>query len=119
MASLWTGPLRPTAVHRFSTARPPAVDTQHPTGPPVEPRTRLRYVLRVTIFHLRQAYHDSLSNMRGWLLDSSVSGQLTALDRLSIIDAWQQEMIEYFNKNGYCFSCNKRLPRCACPEEEH
>ena len=67
----------------------------------------------MTIFHLRQAYHDSLSNMRGWLLDGSVSGRLTVLDRLSIIDAWQQEMVEYFTKNGYCFACNKRLERCA------
>ena len=79
----------------------------------------LRYVFIVTIFQLRQAYHDSLSNMRGWLLDSTVSGQLTVLDRLSIIDAWQQEMVEYFNRNGYCFSCNKRLPRCGCPSEMH
>jgi hypothetical protein len=77
------------------------------------------YVVAVTIFQLRQAYHDSLSNMRGWLLDSTVSGQLTVLDRLSIIDAWQQEMVEYFNRNGYCFSCNKRLPRCGCPTETH
>ena len=71
----------------------------------------------MTIFHLRQAYHDSLSNMRGWLLDGSVSGRLTVLDRLSIIDAWQQEMVEYFTKHGYCFACNKRLERCTCPQE--
>ena len=79
----------------------------------------LGYVFAVTIFQLRQAYHDSLSNMRGWLLDATVSGQLTVLDRLSIIDAWQQEMVEYFNRNGYCFSCNRRLPRCDCPSETH
>lgn len=69
------------------------------------------------IFRLRQAYHDSLSNMRGWLGDTSVSGQLTVLDRLSILDAWQQEMVEYFERHGYCFACNRRLPRCRCPRE--
>ena len=77
-----------------------------------------RYIRKVmTIFQLRQAYHDSLSNMRGWLMDTSVSGRLTVLDRLSIIDAWQQEMVEFFVKNGYCFSCNKRVSRCACSRE--
>lgn len=73
----------------------------------------------VTIFHLRRAYHDSLSNMRGWLLDTSLSQRLTVLDRLSIIDAWQQEMMEYFSKNGYCFACNRRVRRCTCPHEQH
>ena len=72
----------------------------------------------VTIFHLRRAYHDSLSNMRGWLLDTSFSERLTVLDRLSIIDAWQQEMVEFFSKNGYCFACNRRVSRCTCPNEQ-
>ena len=69
------------------------------------------------IFRLRQAYHYSLSNMSGWLGDTSVSGRLTVLDRLSILDAWQQEMVEYFERHGYCFACNRRLPRCRCPRE--
>lgn len=68
----------------------------------------------MTIFELRRAYHDSLCNMRSWLGDASVSGQLNILDRLSILDAWQQEMVEFFAKNGYCFACNRRLPRCHC-----
>ena len=71
----------------------------------------------MTIFELRRAYHDSLSNMRGWLGDSSLSGRLTVLDRLSILDAWHQEMNEFFERNGYCFSCNCRLERCHCPKE--
>jgi len=83
----------------------------------MENRRTSRYIERMTIFQLRRAYHDSLSNMRGWLLDTTLSGQLTALDRLSIIDAWQQEMVEFFVDNGYCFSCNKRLTRCSCPKE--
>ena len=73
----------------------------------------------MTIFHLRRAYHDSLSNMRGWLLDTSLSDRLTVLDRLSIIDAWQQEMVEFFTRNGYCFACNRRVSRCTCPHEQH
>ena len=71
----------------------------------------------MTIFDLRKAYHDSLGNMRGWLGDSNVSGRLTVLDRLSILDAWQQEMAEFFEKHGHCFACNRRLGRCNCPKE--
>ena len=47
--------------------------------------------IEMTIFDLRKAYHTSLSNIRGWLGDSSLSGRLTVLDRLSILDAWHQE----------------------------
>ena len=68
----------------------------------------------MTIFDLRRAYHDSLSNMRGWLGDTSLAGRLTMLDKLSILDAWQQEMSEFFERNGYCFVCNRRLVRCEC-----
>jgi hypothetical protein len=69
----------------------------------------------MTIFDLRRAYHNSLSNMRGWLGDTSVSGRLTMLDRLSILDAWQQEMVEFFQQNGHCFACNRTIGRCECP----
>ena len=72
----------------------------------------------MNIFELRRAYHNSLSNMRGWLGDSSVSGRLTVLDRLSILDAWQQEMMEFFAKNGYCFACSRRIARCHCPTDD-
>ncbi len=71
----------------------------------------------MTIFELRRAYHDSLSNMRGWLGDQTLSGRLTVLDRLSILDAWHQEMIEFFERNGHCFACNRRLERCRCRNE--
>ncbi len=71
----------------------------------------------MTIFELRRAYHDSLANMRGWLGDDTVSGRLTVLDRLSILDAWQQEMVEFFDNHGYCIRCNRRTSRCDCPEE--
>lgn len=70
----------------------------------------------MTIFELRSAYHDSLANMRVWLGDSSIAGRLTVLDRLSILDAWHQEMTEFFERNGFCFACNRRLERCECPE---
>jgi hypothetical protein len=68
----------------------------------------------MSIFDLRRAFHHSLSNMRGWFEDSTVSGRLTVLDRLSILDAWQQEMSEFFEKHGYCLACNRRVNRCAC-----
>ena len=71
----------------------------------------------MNIFELRRAYHTSLSNIRGWLGDNSLSGQLTVLDRLSILDAWHQEMVEFFEHNGHCFSCNRPLARCRCPKE--
>lgn len=71
----------------------------------------------LSIFEIRRAYHDSLDNMRGWLGDAAVSGSLSSLDRLSIIDAWQQEMVEFFERNGYCFACNRRLGRCRCPQD--
>jgi len=69
------------------------------------------------IFDLRTAYHDSLSNMRGWLGDTAVSGRLTMLDKLSILDAWQQEMVEFFERNGHCFVCNRPVVRCECPND--
>jgi hypothetical protein len=71
----------------------------------------------MTIFDLRRAYHDSLSNMRGWMGDATVSGRLTMLDRLSILDAWQQEMVEFFERNGHCFICNRTIGRCECPND--
>jgi hypothetical protein len=71
----------------------------------------------MTIFDLRRAYHDSLSNMRGWLGDTSLAGRLTMLDKLSILDAWQQEMVEFFEHNGHCFACNRPLDRCTCPDD--
>ena len=74
-------------------------------------------MLIMSIFELRRAYHNSLHNMRGWLGDTSLSGGLTVIDRLSILDAWQQEMVEFFEKNGHCFACNRPLRRCDCPKE--
>jgi hypothetical protein len=72
----------------------------------------------MTIFEIRTAYHNSLANMRNWFGDEGVSGRLTVLDRLSILDAWQQEMVEFFERYGYCFACNRRLDRCRCRREQ-
>jgi hypothetical protein len=55
--------------------------------------------------------------MRGWLGDTAVSGRLTMLDKLSILDAWHQEMVEFFEHHDHCFVCNRRLDRCECPHE--
>jgi hypothetical protein len=68
-----------------------------------------------SIFDLRRAYHTSLANMRGWLLDRELSARLTSLDRMSILDAWHEEMVEFFEQHGHCFACNRRLERCSCP----
>ena len=72
----------------------------------------------MTIFEIRTAYHNSLANMRNWFGDEGVSGRLTVLDRLSILDAWQQEMVEFFERHGHCFACNRRLDRCRCRREQ-
>ena len=72
-------------------------------------------VTGMSIFELRRAYHNSLRNMRGWLGDDALSGRLTVIDRLSILDAWQEEMVEFFERNGHCFACNRKLSRCRCP----
>jgi len=71
----------------------------------------------MTIFELRRAYHDSMYNIRDWMEDSSVSGRLTRLDRLSILDAWHQEMVEFFQSHGHCFTCSRPTGRCRCPED--
>jgi len=73
----------------------------------------------MTIFDLRRAYHTSLSNIRGWFGDATVSGRLTFLDRLSILDAWQQEMVDFFQEHGYCFACSRPLRRCSCDKTTH
>ena len=39
------------------------------------------------------------------------------LDKLSILDAWHQEMVEFFEHHDHCFVCNRRLDRCECPHE--
>ena len=65
-----------------------------------------------TIFDLLTAYHRSLENMKSWLNDAPLS----SVERIGIIDAWQDEMREFFAENGYCFACNRRLERCRCEE---
>jgi hypothetical protein len=65
-----------------------------------------------TIFDLLTAYHRSLENMRSWLDDAPLS----RVERIGIIDAWQEEMREFFEEHGYCFGCNRRLDRCSCEE---
>ena len=65
-----------------------------------------------TIFELLTAYHRSLDNMKSWLSDAPLS----RVERIGIIDAWQDEMREFFEQNGHCFGCNRRLDRCQCAE---
>lgn len=65
-----------------------------------------------SIFQLLSAYHQSLENMRSWLAEAD----LNDLERIAIVDAWQDEMKQWFSENGYCFACSKPLGRCSCRE---
>jgi hypothetical protein len=65
-----------------------------------------------TIFHVLSDYHRSLANMKAWLAEST----LDDVERVGIVDAWQEEMKDYFRRHGYCFACNRSLPRCRCEE---
>lgn len=64
------------------------------------------------IFDLLRAYHQSWENIR-LLLDMS---RMSAYEKIGFIDAWQEEMADYFARNGYCFACNRELRRCQCEE---
>ena len=67
---------------------------------------------RKRIFELLRAYHQSRENIRA-LLDLS---PMEDYERMGFIDAWQEEMAEFFARNGYCFACNRLLERCECAE---
>ena len=64
------------------------------------------------IFELLRTYHQSRENIR---LLMEMSG-MADYQKLGFIDAWQEEMAEYFARNGYCFACNRLLSRCECEE---
>ena len=67
------------------------------------------------IFELLRAYHASRENVRVLLEMSAMSDY----EKVGFIDAWQEEMADFFAENGYCFACNKRVGRCTCPDEQH
>jgi hypothetical protein len=64
------------------------------------------------IFELLRNYHQSRENIR---LLMEMSG-MTDYEKVGFIDAWQEEMADYFARHGYCFACNQRLRRCRCAE---
>lgn len=64
------------------------------------------------IFDLLRTYHRSRENIR-LLLDLT---DMADFEKLGFIDAWQEEMADYFASNGYCFACNRELDRCGCEE---
>ncbi len=70
---------------------------------------------RRKIFDLLKSYHESMENIR---LLIQVSG-MTDYEKVGFIDAWQEEMADYFERNGYCFACNRLLERCKCEEPIH
>jgi len=64
------------------------------------------------IFDLLRAYHASRENVRLLLEMSGMSDY----EKVGFIDAWQEEMADFFAENGYCFACNRTLQRCGCEE---
>ena len=64
------------------------------------------------IFEILRAYHQSRENIRVLLEMSSMSDY----ERMGFIDAWQEEMADFFARNGFCFACNRLLERCDCAE---
>ena len=64
------------------------------------------------IFELLRIYHESRENIRLLL---EMSG-MADYERMGFIDAWQEEMADFFARNGYCFACNRLLDRCECAE---
>ena len=67
---------------------------------------------RRRIFELLRAYHQSRENIRTLI---SLS-EMTDYEKIGFIDAWQEEMADFFAENGYCFACNRLLDRCQCEE---
>jgi len=64
------------------------------------------------IFELLSTYNRSRENIR-LLLD--LSG-MSDFEKVGFVDAWQEEMADYFAHHGYCFACNRQLDRCECEE---
>lgn len=61
---------------------------------------------------LMRIYRRSLENMKEWLQDSSLRFD----EKLGIIDAWLEELREFYRVNGHCFACEKPLDHCTCAE---
>ncbi len=64
------------------------------------------------IFELLSTYNRSRENIR-LLLD--LSG-MSDFEKVGFVDAWQDEMVDFFAHHGYCFACNRHLDRCECEE---
>jgi hypothetical protein len=64
------------------------------------------------IFDLLRAYHESRENIR-LLLEMS---DMADYEKMGFIDAWQEEMADFFALHGFCFACNRKLDRCGCAE---
>jgi len=67
---------------------------------------------RHKIFELLRAYHASRENIR-LLVEMS---PMSDYEKVGFIDAWQEEMADFFADNGYCFACNRLLDRCGCED---
>ena len=74
--------------------------------------TATRPAGRAKIFNLLRNYHQSRENIR---LVLDLTG-MADYEKLGFVDAWQEEMADYFARHGYCFACNRELERCGCEE---
>ena len=61
---------------------------------------------------LMRIYRRSLENMKNWLQDAD----LRLDEKLGIIDAWLEELREFYRQNGHCFACEQPLDACTCEE---
>ncbi len=66
----------------------------------------------MTIFELLTEYHRRLDVMKATLDRSGCD----AVERIGIADAFQSDMQEWFQENGFCFACNRALTRCCCEQ---
>ena len=64
------------------------------------------------IFELLQVYNRSRENIR-MLVGMS---PMIDYEKIGFIDAWQDDMADYFARHGYCFACNRLFDRCRCEE---
>src|SRR5260221_11902828 len=67
------------------------------------------------IFDLLRIYHESRENIR-LLVEMSA---MADYEKIGFIDAWQEEMADFFRQNGYCVACNRALARWQSVEPVH
>jgi len=104
--------LRPLSRRARAALRPSGRRATIAGVPAPEKKAVVRAADKKRIFELLRIYHQSRENIR-LLLEMS---PMADYEKIGFIDAWQEEMAEFFARNGYCFACNRLLGRCECAE---